>query len=244
MVEWACLSNEAIHIFNKILVMKNLLTIIVLLYSMISCSRPSNYSDTSTKTFTNTNASLLNYNAFHFEDTNSIYSKESIELNRQATLLINSRHQDAYFQAIQMLDEAIMIDTTYYLAYANKAGVWLILKEYSNAIDVLRYLVANIKKDYCEGYTLLGLIHEKLGDYTTAESYYWQAVHCYEDKNQERQDLINQIQRAHLLHILKQPEGLMVMDSLIQRNMDNEELKIFKEIYFINYSHKDQLDEL
>jgi tetratricopeptide (TPR) repeat protein len=243
MVEWACLSNEAIHIFHKILDMKNLLFTVVVLYAMISCSRPFDKSHTSTKTI-NSDASLLNYNAFRSEDTNSIYSKEAIELNRQATLLIISQHQDAYFEAIQMLDKAIMIDTTYYLAYANKASVWLVLKEYSNAVDVLSHLVTDIKKDYCEGYTLLGLIHEKLGDYTTAVSYYWQAVHCYEEKNQKKQDLVNQIQRAHLLHILKQPEGLMVMDSLIRCNMNNEELEMFKEIYFINYNHKDQLDDL
>lgn len=174
----------------------------------------------------------------------SNFSKKAIELNKRATLLINERTQISYQKAISLLDEAIRLDTSYYIAYSNKAAALTRLKEYNEAIKVYEHLVTKINQDYPEALTMLGMLYDKTGMDSLAKKYYKVAIQKYSDRIREKEDVMDMFNKAHLIYILDKYKGLAAIDSLINIYPTNEQLPIYKEYMFLNYSHQQALDDL
>lgn len=172
------------------------------------------------------------------------FSAEVLKLNKQATLLINDGNEKKYLEAIRILDKAISLDKTYYMAYSNKAIILTRLGKYTEAIDVYNHLVKNVKPDYPEALTMLGMLYDKIGEKFKAKEYYQKAIQKYSNRISEKEDVLDMVNRAHLIFILDNEKGLSAMDSLIKVYSTNEELPMYKEYMFIKYNHQKALDDL
>lgn len=174
----------------------------------------------------------------------SKFSAEVVKLNDQAVLLINEGNEISYQEAIRLLDKAIRLDTAYYIAYSNKAVVLTRLGEYDEAINIYRHLVTNIKPDYPEAYTMLGMLNDKVGEKYEAIKYYKKAIEIYSERITGKEELMDMINRAHLKFILDSEKGLEEIDSLIRIYPENDLLQIFRKYMFIDYNHSMALDKL
>lgn len=172
------------------------------------------------------------------------FSKEVIELNKQAILLINERNKKSYQEALTLLNKAILIDTNYYMAYSNKVMVLTKLGEYNKAIEVNKYLITTIKRDYPEAIMNLGLLYDKIGEKHLARKYYNEAINKYSDRIATSEDVLDMVNRAHLGYILDKKEGLEEIDSLIKAYPENKDLIMYKEYLFLEYDHQKALDDL
>ena len=105
--------------------------------------------------------------------------EEAKKLNEQAVVIISEMNDDKYYEAIALLDEAIDKDSTFSIAYSNKASVLIRLKKYNEAIFILEYLVTNVKPEYPEALSLLGLLYDKHGDNGQAKKYYLLSIKEY-----------------------------------------------------------------
>jgi tetratricopeptide (TPR) repeat protein len=172
------------------------------------------------------------------------FSEEVINLNEQAVLLINERNQTSYQEAIKLLDKAIRIDSTYHMAYANKAATLSKLGKHIEAIQLYKYIVETIYPGYLEIYPMLGMLHEKMGKDSIAKEYYQMAILKYSDRINDKKDILDMINKAHIIYILNKQKGLNEIDSLIIAYPTNDELPLYKEYLFIGYDHKKYLEEL
>lgn len=179
-----------------------------------------------------------------YNDKHAEFSTEVIKLNEKAMLFVNKGNKADYQEAIKLLDRAIHIDTTYYIAYLNKASILTRLEKYNEAINIFRYVVTLIKPDYPEALSILGLLYDKIGEKSTAEKYYKKAIRKYSDRINEKEDVMDMVNRAHLNYILDREKGLNEMDSLINVYPQNDELLIYKECLFLDYNHQKTLDDL
>lgn len=172
------------------------------------------------------------------------FSAEVIQLNEQAILLINERNEASYQEAIKILDKAIRLDPRYHVAYANKADILSILGKYDEAINLYEHIVENIKSDYIEIYSVLGMHYEKTGKDSLAREYYEKAITKYTERIEEKNDIIDMVNKAHLVYILDKEKGLNEIDSLIEVYPNNDELPMYKEYMFLSYNHQKALDDL
>ncbi len=172
------------------------------------------------------------------------FSKEVIELNKQAVLLINERNKKSYEEALTLLNKAILIDTNYYMAYSNKVMVLTELGEYNTAIEVNKYLITTIKRDYPEAIVSLGMLYDKIGKKYLARKYYSEAISKYSNRIAKSEDILDMVNRAHLIYILNKKDGLAEIDSLIKAYPENEDLIMYKEYLFLEYDHQKALNDL
>lgn len=106
----------------------------------------------------------------------SQYNKEAIELNNQAVqLYLDGRIEpvpEAYTEAaIKLLDKAISIDSSYYLAYYTKCNfLWELGKNQEALINAK--LVLQIDEIYPNGFYLVGEAFEYLGELDSAKENY------------------------------------------------------------------------
>lgn len=172
------------------------------------------------------------------------FSAEVIKLNEQATLLVNMGDETSYQEAIKLLDEAIQKDTTYYLAYSNKAAILSMLGKHNEAISIYKHIVTNIKPDYPEGFSMLGMLYDKIDEKSIAKEYYEKAIQKYSERIKKNEDVLDMVNKAHLNYILDKQKGLNEIDSLIKVYPNNYELPMYKKYMFLDYNHQKALDDL
>jgi tetratricopeptide (TPR) repeat protein len=180
----------------------------------------------------------------NYNNKQTKFSIEVLKLNEQAVLLINEGDEISYQKAIKLLDKAISLDTMYYVAYTNKAGVLTSLGKYREAIDVYTHIITKIKADYPEVLAMLGMLCEKIGEKTIANEYYEKAINEYTDRINLKKDVWDMVNKAHLNYILDKRTGLKEMDSLIKVYPKIDELPMYKEYMFLGYDHQKALDDL
>lgn len=179
-----------------------------------------------------------------YNNKHETFSEEVIKLDEQAALLVNNRNETSYQEAIKLLDSAINIDSMYYPAYADKAIILTRLGKYNEAIIIYRHIVTNIKPDYPEILTELGMLNDKIGEISIAKEYYEKAIKKYSDRIEKNEDVMDMVNRAHLNYILDKQKGLNEIDSLIKVYPKNNELPMYKEYMFLGYNHQKALDDL
>jgi len=173
-----------------------------------------------------------------------VFSKEVIELDNQATLLIHGRNKENCLEALALVQKAIQLDSAFFYAYITKAHIYTILGDYEQAINVNKLIVNEVKNHDIEVYSSLAKLYEKIGESDTAREYYLKAVEFYSYLYDKRGELFLLVYKAHFNFILNQEKGLKDIDSLIEKYPESEDLKLFKKHLFLEYNHQVTLDNL
>jgi tetratricopeptide (TPR) repeat protein len=155
----------------------------------------------------------------HCQGKINIYNQKSIELNNTAVKFIQVNKFDS---ALIYLNQSINIDSTYYLAYANKCVVYCSLKDYASALKMTEKEI-NIKPDLAEGWTFAGMLNDELGDTLNALTYYKKSIEIYNDR----------ISNPDKQKYLKANKGNRAICYILagQEEKGRDELKKLKELY-------------
>lgn len=137
-------------------------------------------------------------------DKKEVYNPKAIELNNKAIAQMQKFNYDS---ALILFDKAIEIDKTYYLPHSSKAAIFIQKKELDKAL-VESEKVIKIKPDFAEGWTIAGMINDKLGNTQTAMEYYKKSVELFDrkiaDPEMKTKVLTNKLNRAFSLILLGQ----------------------------------------
>ncbi len=167
------------------------------------------------------------------------YNPKAVKLNNKGGEFYQ---QGDYDSAIAYYNQAIELDSNYYLPHFNKVTIFLARKEYKNALKESE-LVNNKKPDLAEGWTFTGMIYDFLGDSLNAKSYYKHSIEIYDKRiinsNNKQSIEANKLNRAFSLILLgKENEGKAEFKSLKSENPDpkmiDEFLKMNKKEYIIH----------
>lgn len=215
-------------IHYNILTMKRLSLTIILLLSLSACARNES-----------------KHVGVHPTLDSIKYKQEAIDLNDQALQIIRVPVKANYLEALELLDKAITVDSSYFMAYATKANILANLQRYDEAMEVLNHLVTKVKPDDAEAYTFIGMLYEKKRQNDSARMQYEEAIRIYTNKIKMNPDeIMLQVTKAKLIYIIDQEKGLHEMDSLINRYPKNTNLPLFKQIDFLEYDHQQMIDQL
>ena len=137
-------------------------------------------------------------------DKKEVYNPKAIELNDKAVAQMQKFNYDS---ALILFDKAIEIDKTYYLPHSSKTTIFIQKKELDKAL-VESEKVIKIKPDFAEGWTIAGMINDKLGNTQTAMEYYKKSVELFDrkiaDPELKTKVLSNKLNRAFSLILLGQ----------------------------------------
>jgi tetratricopeptide (TPR) repeat protein len=114
------------------------------------------------------------------------FDKRAIELHNKAIKRLveemqQSNLQNSYQEIIDILDEIMMIDRSYYMAHVNKANVYVQVGMLEHAIAAMKQAV-ELKPDFAEGVMGLGSFHARSGQRAMAQEYYRQAIALYDQR--------------------------------------------------------------
>jgi tetratricopeptide (TPR) repeat protein len=138
---------------------------------------------------------LFSIYAMQINNKNKKYNILAKALNNEAMSLYNDPYKTHDFNKIlSLFDEAIKIDSTYYLAYENKATLLSRAQRFNEAINCIKKLQKIKKnqpeiKDHAEGYVYLGNIYDKIGKHTKAIKCYKEALSQYNIRFKTKPDL-------------------------------------------------------
>jgi tetratricopeptide (TPR) repeat protein len=155
-------------------------------------------------------------------DSQGPYNPKAIELNNRAVKLINQYKNDS---ALLLLDKAIDIDESYYMPHSNKVNIYVSQADYKKALRESELAIEK-RPDLAEGWTMAGLLNEKLGDTLKAQQYYQKSIDLFEarinDPKKKDQMVANKLSRAlSLILVGKEEEGKEELNKLKQENPDN-----------------------
>lgn len=177
-----------------------------------------------------------------------VYNPQSIELNNKAVKLLQNKSLDS---ALVLFDQAIALDSTYYLAHSNKVGIFMVKKEPEKALAEIETAI-RLKPDLAEGWVSAGMFHEGMGDSLTAQAYFKKSVELFDQRilNPEKAEQVfgNKVNRAVSLILLgKEMEGKEELSKLKAENPDNsfiDELLKRNKQDFINEAYTNPLKQV
>lgn len=179
---------------------------------------------------------------------NKKYDEKAIELNANAVEILgqiispnNLTDTLKLRNAIDILDKSITIDSSYYLAYANKAIALSRLGQNSKALNTLNK-ITKLKPDYAEGFSMQGFMYEKMGNIDSANSKYEEAIVAYNYRINKANKIEDKINSAFILSLINRERGLNEIDDLIRNNPDNKTIEIWKKQLFDQFNRKDFID--
>jgi tetratricopeptide (TPR) repeat protein len=160
-------------------------------------------------------------------------SNKAVELFSYARTKLLAEKKILFDSTLKLLDRAIQIDSAYYLAYANKANVFIAQKKYKKAIKVLKKSV-KVRENYAEGLMLQGFLYEKINMLDKANSTYIEAIEAYKarlDTTFKTKNRVNiQIDIAFMFMLIEgKQKALQFIDQIILRNPENEMALFMKE---------------
>lgn len=162
------------------------------------------------------------------------YDSRAVKLNNKAMNNIKYSlnpvtHKDTLllWEAVDLFDKAISIDSMYYMAYANKA---MVLNRLSNSKEALFILgvITKLKPDYAEGFSSQGFIYEKMGLADSATTKYKSAIIAYSHRIKQTNDISDKINRAFILSLIDKEKGTQEIDYLIEDNPDDKTIMFWK----------------
>ncbi len=172
------------------------------------------------------------------EEGKHIPNPTAIELNNRASQLIfqNNLNEDLIrvdsilYEALDYTEEAIRLDSMYYMAYSNKATILCKLHKFQEAIDALE-LVLKFKPYYAEGIQSQGFIYEKMNKPNLAREKYSQALRAYDHRiNKGDNELASLSSKAFLLIFIENKDAAIEeIDNLIERFPNNQEVLLMKQ---------------
>jgi tetratricopeptide (TPR) repeat protein len=105
------------------------------------------------------------------------YRPEAVELNNKAVEILMV-YPDS---ALDLLDKAIELDTSYYLPHSNKIQIYRSQKEYENAIKEANEII-QIRPEMGESYVMLGMLYDKTDQTDKSEAQYSKAIEIFEER--------------------------------------------------------------
>jgi tetratricopeptide (TPR) repeat protein len=161
------------------------------------------------------------------------FNLTSIKLNN---LAIEKMKVEDYDTALVLFDEAIAIDSTYFIAYNNKVNCLVAMKDFSEAIKTQR-LSLEIKPDLAEGYFFLGMLLDSFGDSVQATNCYYESIELFKYRILKGESLgSNKLNLATAYLFVGQTEKA---DSIFKKLKENENLE--ETIHLIQSSSKENL---
>ncbi len=147
------------------------------------------------------------------------YNPKAIELNNKAVQLMQRSQNDS---ALVLFDQAIELDPAYYLPHSNKTGIYISKKEFDKALAEIEMVIKK-KPDFAQGWTIAGLLHEKLGDSISALKYYQKSVELFdgEIQNPEKKEQIKAIRLNRAISLVlagNEKEGKEELEKLKAEN--------------------------
>lgn len=163
------------------------------------------------------------------------YKPDSIalKLNNRAVLLIGDAAHTydtlksvLYDSAITYLNQAIEIDSSYLLAYTNKAQALQRKGSLEEAVEVLSK-AEMIKPDFAEVLMGQGFLLEKMGKVELADKKYGQALKAYEKRLDDETRKIKAQSDIAFLYVFLEDKNKAIdeIQNLVLENPDNDELK-------------------
>ena len=110
-------------------------------------------------------------------------SEKSIDLNNKA---VNAISNEKYDDALKLADEAINEDVNNYNAYTVKAQILIKQNKLNEATKVVEKLL-EIKPDFAEGWTYMGLINNLNRNQKQANIDYKKGIELFQKRNQNNE---------------------------------------------------------
>lgn len=173
-----------------------------------------------------------------------IFSDELIDLDNQATLLTYRGDKESYYDALELLNKAIQLDSTFFYAYETKAYIYTKLGKYDEAIEIYEQIAKEVKNYQIEVYSILGKLYDKFGEKTLAINNYEKTVEFYHEQYKRTGKVFYLVYMAHYTFIMDQEKGLEIIDSLIEAYPLDKDLPMYRQYKFIEYNHQKVLDNL
>ena len=166
----------------------------------------------------------------------TLYKPLAIEFNNKAVDLMVVQDYDS---ALFYLNQAIKVDSSYYVAYGNKSSIYCTLKDFRKAlVEVQRQISA--KPDLAEAWTFGGILFDKLGDTINAILYYKKSIEIFDARIKNTNDKkyldANKMNRAVSLILMWQEqvgrnEFIKLKESYPHGEFLNELIKLDKKAY-------------
>jgi tetratricopeptide (TPR) repeat protein len=111
------------------------------------------------------------------------------------------------------------------MPHSNKVNIYVSQADYKKALRESELAIEK-RPDLAEGWTMAGLLNEKLGDTLKAQQYYQKSIDLFEarinDPKKKDQMVANKLSRAlSLILVGKEEEGKEELNKLKQENPDN-----------------------
>jgi tetratricopeptide (TPR) repeat protein len=175
----------------------------------------------------------------------STFNLKAIELNNKAVNLIAKSFGDdtPLNNALLILDQAIKIDSSYYVAYQSKATVLCKLKKYESAIKTLDKVI-QLHKNVAEVFSTQGFILEKIGRKKEAIAKYKSASNEYDRLIKKYPNKVEyQINKAFLLVFIDNKETAQKsIKEIIKKYPENKNAKAI--LFMLNSFDRKQYIEL
>ncbi len=173
------------------------------------------------------------------QHTPGVYDPEAVKLNNRGVRLMEQYKNDS---ALIFFDKAIDTDETYYLPHSNKVNLYMSQRDYKMAMKESELAVEK-KPDLAEGWTMAGMLRDKLGDSITANKYYQKSIELFEkriaDSTQREKIVPNRIFYAISLILSgKKEEG---KEELLKLKEEKPNSQMIEELQNIN--RKDFIDK-
>ena len=126
---------------------------------------------------------------------------------------------------LNLLDSAIAIDSTYYIAYCNKASLLFELNRTQDALQCMK-LITDQCEDYAEGNMMIGIFYEILGETGEAHVHYTRSLRTYQKRNYIKKKLLNRQNEVFLYFMLNEKDSVAYIINNLNSEFPFEERSI------------------
>jgi tetratricopeptide (TPR) repeat protein len=155
-------------------------------------------------------------------------------LNDTAILLFQKYNyqEDSLKKAIQLLEKAIKVDSTYAIAYSNKVSILCSLGDCQAALRTLEKLIT-FKKTNPTVFIIEGHILEKTGDIDKAIQKYKTADSLYDVQIESKTNVTqNKLGKAYLQLFLKGKEDATIAFNKIKKDVPSQDAELMTETIY------------
>jgi tetratricopeptide (TPR) repeat protein len=166
----------------------------------------------------------------------------AIDKNNRAVNILNQGFTTQNIsEALALYDEAITLDSTYYLAYTHKSLLLCQLERYDEAIRTLDHAIRT-KPQYVEGLVNQAMLYEKLGDSVMAAGRLKESLYQLEKRIEvSNVDLFKDEVFRAFIFLLQNPEaGREELKKVLRQHPNHPDSTFYTDL-FIHFKKSDYL---